>query len=92
MCSFDDMYKGHEVWNYTNGIRVVLLFDVFRPLPRWLTLVNKTVLNLGYYLPEVRRAVRSQREWEGAILGTDQPSLNREQAAAPLTGSRVAGS
>jgi hypothetical protein len=26
--------------------------------------VNKTVLNLGYYLPEVRRAVRSQREWE----------------------------
>ena len=26
--------------------------------------VNKTALNLAYYLPEVRRAVRSQREWE----------------------------
>ena len=61
---FDDTHK-HEVWNDTNGIRVVLLFDVFRPLPGWLTLVNKTLLNLAYYLPEVRRAVRSQREWEG---------------------------
>jgi len=61
---FDDTHK-HEVWNDTNGIRVVLLFDVFRPLPGCLTLVNKTLLNLAYYLPEVRRAVRSQREWEG---------------------------
>jgi len=60
---FDDTYK-HEVWNDTSGIRVVLLIDFCRPLPRWLTLVNKTALNLAYYLPEVRRAVRSQREWE----------------------------
>ena len=60
---FDDTHK-HEVWNDTDGIRVVLLFDVFRPLPGWLTLVNKTLLNVAYYLPEVRRAVRSQREWE----------------------------
>ena len=55
---FDDTHK-HEVWNDTNGICVVLLFDVYRPLPGWLTLVNKTVLNLTYYLPEVRRAARS---------------------------------
>jgi ornithine lipid ester-linked acyl 2-hydroxylase len=60
---FDDTHK-HEVWNDTDGIRVVLLFDVYRPLPGWLTLVNKTLLNLAYYMPEVRRAVRSQREWE----------------------------
>ena len=26
---FDDTHK-HEVWNDTNGIRVVLLFDVYR--------------------------------------------------------------
>jgi hypothetical protein len=26
--------------------------------------VNKTLLKMAYYLPEVRRAVRSQREWE----------------------------
>ena len=87
---FDDTHK-HEVWNDTNGIRVVLLFDVYRPLPGWLTLVNKTVLNLAYYLPEVRRAVRSQREWEARSSALTSPSLNREQAAAPLTGSRVAG-
>jgi aspartyl/asparaginyl beta-hydroxylase (cupin superfamily) len=60
---FDDTHK-HEVWNDTDGIRVVLLFDVYRPLPRWLTLVNKRVLNLAGYSPEARRLVRSQREWE----------------------------
>ena len=46
------------MWNDTNGIRVVLLFDVFRPFPGWLTLVNKTSSTVAYYLPEVRRAVR----------------------------------
>jgi ornithine lipid ester-linked acyl 2-hydroxylase len=60
---FDDTHK-HEVWNDTDGIRVVLLFDVCRPLPGWLTRVNKTLLGFAGYLPEVRRAVRSQREWE----------------------------
>src|SRR6476661_6168911 len=60
---FDDTHK-HEVWNDTDGIRVVLLFDVFRPLPGWLTLVNKALLGLAHYLPEVRHAVRTQRAWE----------------------------
>jgi beta-hydroxylase len=60
---FDDTHK-HEVWNDTNGIRVVLLFDVCRPLPGWLTLVNKFVLSLGSYLPEAYRLLRTQREWE----------------------------
>jgi ornithine lipid ester-linked acyl 2-hydroxylase len=60
---FDDTHK-HEVWNDTDGIRVVLLFDVRRPLPGWLTLVNKAALGLGYYLPEVRHLLRTQREWE----------------------------
>jgi beta-hydroxylase len=69
---FDDTHK-HEVWNDTDGIRVVLLFDVFRPLPGWLTLVNKMLLNVAYYLPEVRRAVRSQREWEARSLTLTSP-------------------
>ena len=69
---FDDTHK-HEVWNDTDGIRVVLLFDVYRPLPGWLTLVNKTLLNLAYYLPEVRRAVRSQREWEARSSALTSP-------------------
>jgi aspartyl/asparaginyl beta-hydroxylase (cupin superfamily) len=60
---FDDTHK-HEVWNDTDGVRVVLLFDVCRPLPRWLTVVNKFVLGLGGYLPEAYRLLRIQREWE----------------------------
>jgi len=60
---FDDTHK-HEVWNDTDGIRVVLLFDVCRPLPRWLTVVNKFVISLGGYLPEAHRLLRTQREWE----------------------------
>jgi beta-hydroxylase len=69
---FDDTHK-HEVWNDTNGIRVVLLFDVCRPLPGWLTLVNRTVLSFGGYLPEVRRAVRSHREWEARSSALTSP-------------------
>ena len=60
---FDDTHK-HEVWNDTDKVRVVLLFDVCRPLPGWLTSVNKRLLNLAGYLPEARRLIRSQREWE----------------------------
>lgn len=66
---FDDTHK-HEVWNDTDSIRVVLLFDVYRPLPEWLARVNKTILGLAYYAPEVRRLVRMQREWEARSLST----------------------
>ena len=69
---FDDTHK-HEVWNDTNGIRVVLLFDVCRPLPGWLTFVNKRALNLAGYLPEARRLVRSQREWEAQSSALASP-------------------
>lgn len=64
---FDDTHK-HEVWNDTNSIRVVLLLDVHRPLPGWLTHMNKVALGLAYYAPETRRAVRMQREWEAAFI------------------------
>ena len=70
---FDDTHK-HEVWNDTNGMRVVLLLDVWRPLPRWLTLVNRTVLSLGGYLAEVRRAVRTHREREARSSAVTSPN------------------
>jgi ornithine lipid ester-linked acyl 2-hydroxylase len=69
---FDDTHK-HEVWNDTDGIRVVLLFDVYRPLPRWLTRINKAVLNLAGYAPEARRLVRIQREWEAQSSALTSP-------------------
>ena len=69
---FDDTHK-HEVWNETNGIRVVLLLDFCRPLPGWLTLVNKAVLGLGGFLPEVRQLLRTQREWEARSSAPTSP-------------------
>jgi ornithine lipid ester-linked acyl 2-hydroxylase len=36
--SFDDTFP-HEVWNDTDGLRVVLLIDVVRPLPFSITLL-----------------------------------------------------
>ena len=69
---FDDTHK-HEVCNETNGIRVVLLFDFCRPLPGWLTLVNKAVLGLGGFLPEVRQLLRTQREWEARSSAPTSP-------------------
>ena len=69
---FDDTHK-HEVWNDTDGLRVVLLFDVYRPFPGWLTALNKAVINLVGFAPEVRRLVRIQREWEAQSLGQIGP-------------------
>ena len=71
---FDDTHK-HEVWNETNGIRVVLLLDVYRPLPGWLRRVNKALLGLAYYSPEVRRIVRIQRQWEAQSSAPTNPHL-----------------
>lgn len=69
---FDDTHK-HEVWNDTDGIRAVLLLDICRPLPRWLTRVNKAFLFLAGYMPEVRRAVQAQRAWEAQFSAQTKP-------------------
>ena len=69
---FDDTHK-HEVWNDTDQVRVVLLFDVCRPLPALLTSVNKRLLNLAGYLQEARRLIRSQREWEAQSAAWTAP-------------------
>jgi beta-hydroxylase len=69
---FDDTHK-HEVWNDTDGIRVVLLLDVLRPLPKWLTTVNMTVLRLAGYLPEVQRVLQAQRDWEAKSSALTSP-------------------
>jgi len=51
---FDDSYD-HEVWNNTDEERVVLFVDFLRPLPVWLSIVNKLCLFLSKYLiKEVR--------------------------------------
>ncbi len=60
---FDDTYQ-HEVWNDTDGVRVVLLIDVHRPLPPRLDRLNKLLLRLARVMPFVREPVRRHRAWE----------------------------
>jgi ornithine lipid ester-linked acyl 2-hydroxylase len=66
---FDDTYR-HEVWNNTNGIRVVLLIDVPRPFPPWFARVNKLILRAARRTPFVRDAVRRLRAWEKDYYGS----------------------
>jgi ornithine lipid ester-linked acyl 2-hydroxylase len=60
---FDDTYN-HEVWNDTDGYRVVLFVDFIRPL-RWpLSLLNRWTMNLAVLAPFVREAKGKQKASE----------------------------
>lgn len=60
---FDDTYN-HEVWNDTDGVRVVLFVDFIRPLRGPLNAVNKAMVSLGGLAPFLRKARTKQKEWE----------------------------
>lgn len=63
---FDDSRR-HEVWNDTARDRVVLLFDVARPM-RWPGRVLLSILvALLRHSPFVRAARRNQRAWERRV-------------------------
>ncbi|HEX4196596.1 MAG TPA: aspartyl/asparaginyl beta-hydroxylase domain-containing protein [Caulobacteraceae bacterium] len=66
---FDDTYR-HEVWNDTDGVRVVLLIDVPRPFPPLLARINRTGLRLARLTPFVADATRKLRAWEAAYYKT----------------------
>ena len=63
---FDDTYK-HEVWNDTDGTRVVLFLDIIRPLRFPGSLINRIVLGLIRRSPFIQDARRNQRAWEKAL-------------------------
>jgi len=65
---FDDTYR-HEIWNETDGTRVVLLFDVHRPLPPMLDAFNRSLLRVARVMPFVREPVRQHRAWEKEYYG-----------------------
>lgn len=65
---FDDTYR-HEIWNETDGTRVVLLFDVHRPLPPVLDAFNRALLRIARVMPFVREPVRQHRAWETGFYG-----------------------
>ena len=60
---FDDTYN-HEVWNDTEGYRVVLFVDFARPLKQPFHWMNNTFLGIGAFAPFLREAGEKQKKWE----------------------------
>jgi len=62
---FDDFFE-HEVWNDTDARRVVLFFDVDRPLRPFGALVNRLMIAAMKQSAYVRDAKRNAHEWDEA--------------------------
>jgi ornithine lipid ester-linked acyl 2-hydroxylase len=60
---FDDTFN-HEVWNDTDGYRVVLFVDFARPLRFPFHQMNEVFLNIGAFAPFLREAGAKQKKWE----------------------------
>ena len=60
---FDDTFN-HEVWNDTEGYRVVLFVDFTRPLKQPWHWVNERFLNIGALAPFLREAGKKQSAWQ----------------------------
>jgi aspartyl/asparaginyl beta-hydroxylase (cupin superfamily) len=65
---FDDTWN-HEVWNDTDGYRVVLFIDFERPLKWPLNWINHALLNLAPLAPFLREAKGKQKAWEKKMWG-----------------------
>ena len=60
---FDDTFE-HEVWNDTDGMRVVLFMDVLRPL-RWpMSAINKLIIKIIAASPFIKDAKKNHEAWE----------------------------
>ena len=59
---FDDTFN-HEVWNDTEGVRVVLFVDFLRPMKKPYDAINRSLVQLGSLTPQMRKANRQQQEW-----------------------------
>lgn len=68
---FDDTFN-HEVWNDTQGYRVVLFVDFARPLRKPWNALNRGFLNLGPLVPVLRAAGARQKRWAKRFYG-DRP-------------------
>jgi beta-hydroxylase len=60
---FDDGYI-HQVWNDTDGVRVVLFLDIVRPLRFPVNLFNALILKLIAWSPFIRDAEANYKRWE----------------------------
>lgn len=60
---FDDTYN-HEVWNETDGYRVVLFVDFVRPIKFPFNLLNELLLRVAMFAPFIKEAEEKHKEWE----------------------------
>lgn len=70
---FDDTYQ-HEVWNDTDGVRVVLFLDIVRPLRFPVNLLNAGILKVIGWSPFVQNAADNYRAWEREFDRTEPTS------------------
>lgn len=59
-----DNTRHHEVWNDSDSIRVVLLFDIVRPFPFPISTINATIIRLMSWSSYIRDARKNQARWE----------------------------
>ena len=67
---FDDSFN-HEVWNDTDGYRVVLFVDFARPLRQPWHWLNERFLNIGALAPFLREAGKKQAAWQKKFYKTN---------------------
>ena len=60
---FDDTYN-HQVWNDTDGYRVVLFVDFLRPLKFPFNLLNKLIISVSLFTPFVKETEANFKKWE----------------------------
>lgn len=69
---FDDTFN-HEVWNDTDGIRVVLFIDFLRPLKSpWHQIHDRIIRVAEVITPMLQAANKRQKEWEKKFYRKDK--------------------
>ena len=74
---FDDTFE-HEVWNETDGVRVVLIVDVVRPLPFPASAINALVLKVNARSRSTdagRRELDWEKRFEALKAGRESASV-----------------
>lgn len=75
---FDDTFD-HEVWNDTDGVRVVLFMDIKRPLKMGARFLNNAVISIVRRTSYVTDAKKNQEEWDSR-LGDRIPEPTNQSA------------
>jgi beta-hydroxylase len=81
---FDDTFP-HEVWNDTDGLRVVLFLDVVRPLRQPARLLNAAMLEFIRRSPFVQDGVERYKAWERKLEEVAGPPRGPSQGPQSAT-------